>query len=122
MTNNRRRFSRIPFESQAHLQLPDGEISVTLIDISLKGALIHLAPEIFVAIGSNARLEIPLTPSESTIVMEVTLVHRQGLDLGLACREIDLDSITHLRRLVELNVGDESILDREMTALVASDR
>ncbi|NQD96622.1 PilZ domain-containing protein, partial [Pseudomonas sp. CrR25] len=27
------------------------------------------------------------------------------------------DSISHLRRLVELNLGDEALLERELTAL-----
>jgi hypothetical protein len=37
----------------------------------------------------------------------------------LLCESIDLDSITHLRRLVELNAGDPALLERELTALVA---
>jgi len=40
--------------------------------------------------------------------------------LGLSCREIDLDSITHLRRLVALNLGDEALLDRELGLLAHS--
>ena len=30
---------------------------------------------------------------------------------------IELDSIVHLKRLVELNLGDESLLERELTEL-----
>jgi hypothetical protein len=36
---------------------------------------------------------------------------------GLACREIDLDSVTHLRRLVALNLGDETLAEREFAQL-----
>jgi hypothetical protein len=32
-----------------------------------------------------------------------------------------LDSITHLRRLVELNSGDPALLDREFSSLVRAD-
>jgi len=32
-------------------------------------------------------------------------------------QHIDLDSISHLRRLVELNLGDEALLERELAAL-----
>ena len=49
--------------------------------------------------------------------MEATVVHHQGQDYGLACREIDLDSVTHLRRLVALNLGDAALLERELTLL-----
>jgi hypothetical protein len=37
--------------------------------------------------------------------------------LGFVCQYIDLDSISHLRRLVELNLGDGSLLERELAAL-----
>jgi hypothetical protein len=36
----------------------------------------------------------------------------------LRCDSIDLDSITHLRRLVELNAGDPRELDRELAILI----
>jgi hypothetical protein len=48
------------------------------------------------------------------------IAHREGRQVGVRCLEIDLDSISHLRRLVELNVGDEAILHRELGALVRS--
>jgi len=36
----------------------------------------------------------------------------------LRCDEIDLDSITALRRLIELNAADPALLERELGALV----
>lgn len=50
--------------------------------------------------------------------MLVTLAHQKDGLLGLQCREIDLDSITHLRRLIELNLGSSELLERELGALV----
>ena len=50
--------------------------------------------------------------------MWATISHIDGRHLGLCCTSIDLDSITHLRRLVELNAGDPAILERELTALL----
>jgi len=53
----------------------------------------------------------------TVVQMEVRLAHsRDGL-LGFECRAIDLDSLSHLRRLVELNLGDARLLDRELAAL-----
>jgi hypothetical protein len=37
------------------------------------------------------------------------------------CTKIDLESITNLRRLVELNLGDEAALNREISAMVHLD-
>lgn len=117
MTDNRRKFSRIPFKSEARLFLPDGECVVDVLDLSLKGALIHLKEPMFVVVGTNGTLKIHLDNVGSSIRMEVTIVHHMANYYGLACREIDLDSVTHLRRLVELNLGDEAMAEREFSLL-----
>jgi len=103
MERNRRRFSRIPFKAEASLILPDGEQHVDVLDLSLKGALIHPRTNMFVTVGTNC--------------LEVTVVHHLANSYGLACRDIDLDSVTHLRRLVALNLGDEALADREFALL-----
>lgn len=121
MTNDRRRFTRIPFQSPARLNMPEGEFAVDMVDISFKGALIRPGTGFFATIGTNGHLDILLDELEVVIRMEVTIVHRQSGLCGLACREMDLDSLTHLRRLVELNLGDEAALNRELTALAAQD-
>lgn len=121
MTQDRRHFTRIHFQSAARLVLPGGEHDAEVVDLSLKGALLRPAAGLFVAVGSNGSLEIPLDDAGAAIRMEVTVVHREGNYIGLACREIDLDSISHLRRLVELNIGDAAVLERELTALAKAE-
>jgi hypothetical protein len=49
--------------------------------------------------------------------MDTAVAHIEGTRVGLRCLHIDLDSITELRRLVELNLGDAAQLDRELHAL-----
>ena len=117
MERNRRQFSRIPFQCEASLFLPDGEYGVDVLDLSLQGALIHPNANMFVNVGTNGTLKIRLDTAGTTIRMEVTVVHHMANYYGLACREIDLDSVTHLRRLVELNLGDEALAEREFSLL-----
>ncbi|OPE31101.1 PilZ domain-containing protein, partial [Pseudomonas aeruginosa] len=65
----------------------------------------------------EARLYLGL---DVLIRMEISLAWaRDGL-LGFECQHIDLDSISHLRRLVELNLGDEELLERELALLVSA--
>lgn len=118
MTDNRRQFSRIRFQTEARLSLPSGESGVEVLDLSLKGALVHSERSLSSHIGSQGTLIIRLDEMGTVIHMEVTIAHQEGATFGLKCREIDLDSITHLRRLVELNLGDEKLLERELTHLV----
>ncbi|MBE0387026.1 hypothetical protein PLUTE_a2068 [Pseudoalteromonas luteoviolacea DSM 6061] len=49
--------------------------------------------------------------------MEVEIRHIEEAHLGLHCAQIDLDSVTHLKRLIELNIGDDDILHRELENL-----
>jgi hypothetical protein len=51
-------------------------------------------------------------------MMSVELVHKEKGRLGFKCKHIDIDSITHLRRLVELNLGNADMLERELSALI----
>lgn len=118
MTIERRQFTRIRFNANGRFSFADGEFEVEVVDISLKGALVRPQGNLFAAIGTEGILEIGLDGADTAIRMETTIVHSKDGCFGLASREIDLDSITHLRRLVELNVGDEAILNRELTALV----
>jgi hypothetical protein len=55
--------------------------------------------------------------ADTLVQMEVLLTRTDHELLGFVCQHIDLDSISHLRRLVELNLGDVSLLERELAAL-----
>lgn len=119
MVENRRLFSRIAFHTNAWLQLPDGEVGVDVIDLSLKGALVKPSTSESCPQGTRCVLKIVLDEAGTEIHMEATVAHLDHGHLGLACQEIDLDSITHLRRLIMLNLGDETLLERELSKLVS---
>lgn len=121
MTSNRRQFSRIAFHTPADLISGAHHDTVVLIDLSLKGALARLPADHRVRAGENCTLHIPLGGDHAAIRMQATVAHIEGLYVGLACRNLDLDSATHLRRLVELNLGNPALLERELSALVAEE-
>lgn len=116
--DNRRRFSRIQFHRAAELVLGTDRYPVEVIDVSLNGALLQVPPGFSGRAGQPCSLSIRLEPSESHIRMIGELAHVERGRVGLRREEIDLESMAHLRRLVELNLGDASLLDRELDALV----
>lgn len=118
---DRRQFSRIAFHTPARLDCTGSRIDVVVLDISLKGALIRLPAETALNEGAVCVLRIHLDEAESgdLISMDTRVAHVEGSKVGLLCQTIDIDSVTHLRRLVELNLGDPILLDREFSALVA---
>jgi hypothetical protein len=118
-SDERRRFSRISFHRPAALVVGGARATCELLDVSLKGALVEASPTLRAEIGEPCTLAIRLDAGEATIRMEGEIAHRSGIQLGVRCREIDLESIAHLRRLVELNLGDEALVHRELAALIA---
>ncbi len=115
--SDHRRFSRIPFVARARLHGQGLDWPSELIDISLKGALVTQPPGVTLRIGEPLRLDLSVDDGAATIHMDAEVAHCGGGRVGLHCRHIDLQSITHLRRLVELNLGDPARLDRELHAL-----
>ncbi|MDP2821674.1 MAG: PilZ domain-containing protein [Sulfuritalea sp.] len=113
----RRNFWRAVFHSPVRLTTRDGHAYARLLDISLKGALLEAENAWHGKPGDEYQLCLNLAPG-TAIAMETKVMHVEGHHIGLRCESIDLDSITHLRRLVELNSGDPAILDRELGSLV----
>jgi hypothetical protein len=114
MKSDKRQFNRINFDAAATLYDANNEWLSTLIDISLKGALVVKPDNWNPGQNEHFRLLIQLNNCDAEIRMNVELSHTQEKRLGFKCDQIDLDSITVLRRLIELNLGEQGLLDREI--------
>lgn len=120
-SEERRLFWRVPFHSAARLLTADGVTHAgRLHDLSLKGALFEVTDAWHGAPGGQCRLQVDLS-EDTPIHMQATVMHVEGHNIGLRCDEIDIDSITALRRVIELNAADPALLERELGALVQGD-
>lgn len=117
-STERRRFWRSDFHAPAHVTLLGRDQAVRLVDISLKGALVEHEGGWTAQNGQKCHLRLELAP-DAVILMESTVTHVDGRRIGLHCDRIDLDSITHLRQLVEHNAADPAVLDRDLAMLVS---
>lgn len=116
----RRRFQRIAFDAPTEISQGVQRWEVKLHDISLKGLMVE-RPTDWQA-DPEQLFDVQISLSEvAKVRMEVTETRDDDGLLGFACEHIDLESISHLRRLVELNLGDESLLERELSALGEDD-
>lgn len=114
---DKRKFSRITFDTDIHLVSAEGSWDCRLLDISLKGMLVSTPKGWKAKIGDHFLAEMLQENQDASIRMEVSVMHIEGDHVGFRCEHIDLDSISHLRRLVELNLGDSDILKRELSEL-----
>ncbi|KAF0866957.1 PilZ domain-containing protein [Pseudomonas sp. LD120] len=114
---DRRRFKRIAFDARTELSQGTHRWPVQLLDLSLKGLLIE-RPDPWLG-DPNRPFEayVHLSP-DADVCMDVQLAHDQRGQLGFVCLHIGLESIEHLRRLIELNLGDPEELERELGALI----
>jgi 7-cyano-7-deazaguanine synthase len=117
MIQERRKYSRVAFHAPAMLILPDRVLATSILDLSLKGALVCLPAGTAVADQAHCALCVRLDET-SEITMNARIVHVEGCHAGLLCLSMDLASATHLRRLVELNLGAPDLLDRELSAMI----
>lgn len=116
-SRDHRSFWRAPFHAVVQLADATGTWEGELLDISLKGALLNMSVDWPGVLGAKCQLRLDLGQGV-TIVMRATVAHLEGTKMGLRCDNLSLDSITHLRRLVELNSGDPKLLERELPALL----
>jgi len=117
--DDRRQFHRVGHDARATLAYARSAWTCTVQDLSLKGCLVRLAAEWPLDERHTYHLTVHLS-EEVRIEMEVVRAHQEGVNVGLRCVDIDLDSATRLRRLVELNLGDQALLERDLQALVRS--
>lgn len=113
----RRRFRRLWAEGTAVLSIGGSDYAAPLVDLSLKGALVGRPAGLALAVEAPAALVITLGSDGPRIAMDARIAHVDANSLGLCWQHIDLDSISELRRFVELNLGDGEVLDRELRQL-----
>jgi hypothetical protein len=117
MNQERRRFHRIDFDAQVEVALDNNNWQAQLLDISLKGVLLTKLGHYQLPPAATFLVKIVLS-DQTSIVMSAQAVHQTVDQVHLACVTIDIDSISHLRRLIELNLGDAAAAERELSELL----
>lgn len=113
----RRRFHRVGFHADALLKFSIGTIPVEILDISLAGALVKVDSATILEEGSKGSLIVKLSEEVQIKMTGDLLSHDDGsyaLHRTLSGPEND----HHLRRLLELNLGDPKLMDRDVQTLI----
>lgn len=116
--SEKRKFHRISFDAPCELHALESVWTTEVLDISLKGILVRRPEGWDVPLNQPCEVIIHLDDQQAGIVMAVELMHVESYRLGFRCQYIDLDSASHLKRLVELNLGDETVLERELARMI----
>ncbi|MBH3409598.1 MULTISPECIES: PilZ domain-containing protein [Pseudomonas] len=115
--DDRRRFQRIDFDAPTELRQGDRRWPVKLLDLSLKGLLVECPSPWDADLTQDFDAIIHLDRNVR-VQMQVELRHEEATRLGFVCLYIDVESMSHLHRLVELNLADGTEMMRELRELI----
>lgn len=122
MAEERRRFSRVRFQSGCSVTFGERQFSGSLADISLKGALLSFFEKLPAGRGDSCRFEMSLGGTEIVLSLDANVVFTTKERIGIRFGAVDLESMIHLRRLMELNIGDATKVQKELFLMMASRR
>jgi hypothetical protein len=113
--HERRQFQRISFDAPVEVSQDQLHALSEVIDISLKGILIKDQNMPF-DLEQPVHIRIKLGDS-AEIVMTAEWTLSQQHAQAFRWTQVDIESMMHLRRLLELNTGDEALIERELAKL-----
>jgi len=110
---------RVDFDTLVQFEASDCLYTCELVDISVQGALIAACSGATPGAGTPCKITINLDENEECkIIMTGHIARKIENRVGIHCDSIDVDSMTHLRRLVEYNLGDVELVNRDFNMLI----
>jgi len=113
---NKRLFQRVLFSHDAKIIIDDVAYTTQVLDLSLHGFLCTNPTDLRVNKDDSCELKLKLD-DQHIITMTATVVHIETNSLGMTCQHIDIDSISELKRLIQLNLADDELLHRDIDEL-----
>lgn len=107
----KRAHSRVIVQHDAFIEIDDVVTPVTLHDLSMTGAFCHGTDSF--RPGQRCSLILPLSP-DLRIVAEGEIVRADPKGPAIHFLNMDPESFTHLRRLVELHAPNADVIEDEL--------
>ncbi|MGR3175634.1 MAG: PilZ domain-containing protein [Candidatus Scalindua sp.] len=116
--DEKRNFSRINFTASTQVEFNDNVYEGELLDLSLRGALLSLKDQVPLKLNDRCVIRISLHSSDIKLVFDSELTHINKNNLGFKFLGEDVETMTHLRNLLSLNVGDYDKITDELDFLL----
>ncbi|HDM8237654.1 PilZ domain-containing protein [Vibrio campbellii] len=113
----RRRFSRIIYQVPALIEQGNLAMQATIQDLSLHGLLLKVEDAKPLDSLLPVEVEFSFIQSEQMMQLSAGIVSIAGNEIRLKISNIDIESISQLKRFIELNVGNNELLNRELEHL-----
>ncbi len=118
----RRKFHRFPFEGRGLLSVGSAKrLHCRVIDLSINGVLLELADETEVVSGVTGELGLILRghirDTQVDLEFGIEVAWQDGQIVGCHFVRVDPDNFDQLKIFISDNLGDTSLLDRELIHL-----
>lgn len=110
-----RRFQRVPFQAETSVSTNGTRWRCTLINIALKGALVE-SDELTLDPGTICEMSIRLPETDILLTFRAKLLYQRQNHYGFKFVDVDLQTLIHLRKLIELNTGNGDVIRDELMA------
>jgi hypothetical protein len=117
-----RRYRRIPFQAVVSIHSSGQYATGTLVDLAMKGALVACLSPLELSQGEEAKLCITLPDTPIALTFASKLVHVETGHYGFKFLGENLQTLTHLRKLIELNTGDVDATRDELSLWLHSEQ
>ena len=112
--DEKRYFSRINFKARSQIEFDNNTYEGDLLDISLRGALLSFKDTVPLKKKDCCTLIICLHSTDIRLIFEAELTHVHKNNMGFRFLSEDIGTMTHLRNLISLNVGDYDKITDEL--------
>lgn len=116
MTNEKRRFSRVPFRVRAEMTVDNvlyssGEIN----NLSVGGCLLPIKVDAGTGTKCNLKILLSGTNSELSVQVEGKIIRCETGTVAIKFTEIQPDSLFHLQNIVRYNYPDPDKVEQEIS-------
>lgn len=114
-----RRFTRVGFKSKALVEIDNVlAVEADIMNISLVGAFFELADYCIFQNGDKWNLKFKLPDSDIELQFKTEVVHSSGNQVGVKFVHIDIDTMIHLRSLLEARTANPQQIISEFDFLI----
>jgi hypothetical protein len=114
MSENHRRFTRVPFRVKAEITVNDSSYHTEEIkNLSVGGCLLPISEELEPGAECHVKIQLSGTSSELNIEVDGEVVRSGFGEVAVRFTGVDLDSYFHLQNIVRYNSPDPDVIEKE---------
>jgi len=114
MTDEKRRFSRIPFKIKAEMAVNDVIYRVEeLSNLSVGGCLFPITADLEAGTSCHVKILLIDTSSEMRIRIDAEIKRSDSRTVAVKFTRIDPDSLFHLQNIIRYNSPDADVVEKE---------